>query len=68
MTIPEEMTSRCISTRRIGRASKRSDYQQAPKELVDDMEFEGPKQVPEQLPVQLTEVALDHRDCLTSQH
>jgi hypothetical protein len=68
MTIPEEMTSRCISTRRIGRASKRSDYLQAPKELVDDMEFEGPKQVPERPPVQLTEVALDQRDCLTSQH
>jgi hypothetical protein len=43
MTIPEEMTSRCISTRRIGRASKRSDYQQAPKDVVDDMEFEAPK-------------------------
>ena len=43
MTIPEEMTSRCISTRRIGRASKRSDYQQAaPKEVLEDMEFEGP--------------------------
>ena len=67
MTIPEEMSSRCISTRRIGRASKRSDYQQAPKEVVDDMEFEGPKQVSEQPPVQLTEVALDQRDCLTSQ-
>jgi len=46
MTIPEEMTSRCISTRRIGRASKRSDYQQAPKELLDDMDFQGPKQAP----------------------
>jgi hypothetical protein len=43
MTIPEEMTSRCISTRRIGRASKRSDYQQAPKYMVEDMEFEGPR-------------------------
>jgi hypothetical protein len=40
MTIPEEVTSRCISTRRIGRASKRSDYLQAPK--VEDMEFEAP--------------------------
>jgi hypothetical protein len=66
MTIPEEMTSRCISTRRIGRASKRSDYQQAaPKELLEDMEFEGPKQ---QQPVRLTEVDMGNRECVTSQH
>ena len=69
MTIPEEVTSRCISTRRIGRASKRSDYQQPAKEMVDDMGFEAPpKKEPQQLPVQLTEVALDQRECVTSQH
>ena len=67
MTIPEEMSSRCISTRRIGRASKRSDYLQAPpKEVVEDMEFEGPQLVPQ--PVRLTEVEMGQRECVTTQH
>lgn len=36
LTIPEELSSRGISTRRIGRMSKRSNYQQA---MNADMDF-----------------------------
>jgi hypothetical protein len=39
LTIPEEITSRIISTRRIGRISKRSDYHQ----VIECMEFDAPK-------------------------
>jgi hypothetical protein len=39
MTIPEEMSSRAISTRRIGRLSKRSNY----AAIIEDMEFHRPQ-------------------------
>jgi hypothetical protein len=61
MTIPEELTGRGggISTRRIGRASKRSAVQ---------MEFEAPPvlvQVEEE-PIVITEIKSPHRECITS--
>lgn len=73
LTIPEEMSSRAISTRRIGRLSKRSNY----AAIIEDMEF-NPKPLPPPIdqsvtppqtvsePVVLTEVENPDRRCLTS--
>ena len=51
LTIPEELTGRGISTRRIGRQSKRSNYQQAVADD-EDLEFQQrPVSIKESIPV-----------------
>lgn len=73
LTIPEEMSSRAISTRRIGRLSKRSNY----AAIIEEMEFNSKPLAPpfdqsvtppqtESEPVVLTEVENPDRRCLTS--